>query len=105
MTVKMIKATLNPQMLESILTLIMLQRIAKGGGGVREDGQGLRGAAAGGRGWGAHAPHGRKEQGRPQAIQESGERRIQSSVTFTYVTFDTHTALKSIFICHYSGFE
>ena len=73
MTVKMIKATLNPQMLESIPTLVTMQGATKGSGGVREDGQRLRGAAAGGRGGGAHAPHGRKEQGRPQAIQESGE--------------------------------
>ena len=52
-----------------------MQRVTKGGGRVGKDGQGVRGAAAGGgrRGWGAPAPHGGQEQGSAQAIQESGE--------------------------------
>ena len=50
-----------------------MQRVTKGGGRVGKDGQGVRGAAAGDRGWGTHAPHGGQEQGSAQAIQESGE--------------------------------
>ena len=65
-----------------------MQRVAKGGGGVGEDGQGLRGAAAGGRGGGAHAPHGSKEQGRPQAIQESGE-NLMVTVNFQKLIINT----------------